>query len=566
MATGLESAFDQQEDDLPYMEVPTEDVVFQTPEAGQYDRFGGRLVSGDTEEYERATVYNEMLRRGLDVQTAQDWFDSGDTTNNAYTLIADNFLEQQDNFVSSLNTLKEEGNLGQFKQSYNEADFSGRAAYLLDQYENEKISKEDYESAWRNEYNLNEKKTGGNRFLFEIKAPRGSDKIDSIYRDPNASDYEAGDNILVVGNPEDPETFGVAFEDIYYPKTANSIQQLQYFDRMGVANEPIPDSSEWVQFRDQFIIPGARLIANVATGGQSEALFSGIKLASGETLKSEDWANLASFGMDKFNIGTDLTQAAVTSAITGDPTDLILEAGGAEAVTDALGKAGVPQELLDDPDFMSGVEEAIGTVAGGGNIQDALESGLTEYVKEGGGFGIELPDAPNIDIDLGAIGDVVSSIASGVRDVGSQIGDVTDPLLSTIGDVGSQIGDVTDPVLSTIGDVGSATEDVVREVGSGIADAAEPFKEPLETIGRGIDDYLLQPVKDALLTGGGALVAQPSGTRTTDGLFSSELFKFSPVEFTDVGRTQPRQAPQELVEDIDSNPFASDFDNRNLFG
>lgn len=548
MATGLESAFDQQEDDLPYMEVPTEDVVFQTPEAGQYDRFGGRLVSGDTEEYERATVYNEMLRRGLDVQTAQDWFDSGDSTNDAYTLIADNFLEQKDNFVSSLNTLKEEGNLGQFKQSYNEADFASRAAYLLDQYENEKISKEDYESAWRNEYNLNEKKTGGNRFLFEIKAPRGSEKIDSIYRDPNASDYEAGDNILVVGNPEDPETFGVAFEDIYYPKTANSIQQLQYFDRMGVANEPIPDSSEWVQFRDEFIIPGARTILAAATGGTSEKLYSAVKLASGETLKSEDWANLASLGMDKFNIGTDLTQAAVTSAITGDPTDLIMEAGGAEAVTDALGKAGVPQELLDDPDFISGVEEAIGTVAGGGNIQDALESGLTEYVKEGGGFGVELPDAPDIDIDLGAIGGVVSNIASGVRDVGSQIGDVTDPLLSTIGDVGS------------------ATEDVVRDVGSEIAEAVEPFKEPVQEVGRKVDDYLLQPVKNALLTGGGALVAQPSGTRTTDGLFSSELFKFTPVEFTDVGRTQPRQAPQELVEDIDSNPFASDFDNRNLFG
>ena len=548
MATGLESPFDQQEDDLPYMEVPTEDVVFQTPEAGQYDRFGGRLVSGDTEEYERATVYNEMLRRGLDAQTAQDWFDSGDTTNDAYTLIADNFLEQQDNFVSSLNTFKEEGNLGQFRQSYNEADFASRAAYLLDQYENEKISKEDYESAWRNEYNLNEKKTGGNRFLFEIKAPRGSDKIDSIYRDPNATDYEAGDNILVVGNPEDPETFGVAFEDIYYPKTANSIQQLQYFDRMAVNNEPIPDSSEWVQFRDEFIIPGARLIANVATGGQSEALLSGIKLASGETLKSEDWANLASFGMDKFNIGTDLTQAAVTSAITGNPTELILEAGGAEALAGALGEAGVPQELLDDPDFMSGIKEAIGTVSGGGDIQDALESGLKKYVQEGGGFGIELPDVPDVDIDFGVIGDVVSNIASGVRDVGSQIGDVTDPLLSTIGDVGS------------------ATEDVVREVGSTVEDVVEPFKEPVETLGRGFDDYLLQPFKDALLTGGGALVAQPSSTRTTDGLFSSELFKFTPPKFTDVGRTMPRETRQEVIEDIDSNPFASDFDNRNLFG
>jgi hypothetical protein len=94
--------------------------------------------------------------------------------------------------------------------------------------------------------------------------------------------------------------------------------------------------------------------------------------------------------------------------------------------------------------------------------------------------------------------------------------------------------------------------------------------EPIAEVGRFIDDEFLQPTKDYLLEGGetkgGALFAQPSATRTTDGLFSSELFKFSPVKFTDVGRTIPRETRQELVEDIDSNPFASDFDNRNLFG
>jgi len=309
--------------------------------------------------------------------------------------------------------------------------------------------------------------------------------------------------------------------------------------------EPRPDRSF---FDGMLANPFFRTALAVATGGQSELYITAAKGISGETLHAGDWATLVTGGMQKAGIGTPIQQAGVNAAITGDPSSLITEVVGGDNLTTALETIGIPQSLLDDPDFMSGVEEAIGTVAGGGNIQDALESGLTEYVKEGGGFGVELPDAPDIDIDLGAIGDVVSNIASGVRDVGSQIGDVTDPLLSTIGDVGS------------------ATEDVVRDVGSSIADAAEPFKEPVETIGRGIDDYLLQPVKDALLTGGGALVAQPSGTRTTDGLFSSELFKFSPVEFTDVGRIQPRQAPQELVEDIDSNPFASDFDNRNLFG
>jgi len=274
--------------------------------------------------------------------------------------------------------------------------------------------------------------------------------------------------------------------------------------------------------------PIFRTALAAATGGTSEALIQAGRAVTGEDLNSSDWASMIT--------GSDLGSLAVKAAITGDPTKLITSVASDGAIGDALSKIGVPQSLIDDPDFISGIGEAVSTVVEGGDIQDALESGLTEYVKEGGGFGIELPDMP--DVDLGAIGDVVSNIASGVRDVGSQIGDVTDPLLSTIGDAGSAV-----------------------------EDAVEPFKEPLQEAGRKIDDYLLQPVKDALLTGGGgALVAQPSGTRTTDGLFSSELFKFTPPKFTDVGRTQPRQAPQELVEDIDSNPFASDFDNRNLFG
>ena len=51
-----------------------------------------------------------------------------------------------------------------------------------------------------------------------------------------------------------------------------------------------------------------------------------------------------------------------------------------------------------------------------------------------------------------------------------------------------------------------AIEDVARDIGSGIADAAEPFKEPLQETGRFIDDNLLQPAKDALLAGGGAML------------------------------------------------------------
>ena len=63
------------------------------------------------------------------------------------------------------------------------------------------------------------------------------------------------------------------------------------------------------------------------------------------------------------------------------------------------------------------------------------------------------------------------------------------------------------------------------------------------------------------MVGGG----QPSGTRTTDSLFRDELFKFSPVEFTNVERVV-QDAPREQIVDFNDDPFASDFNNRNLFG
>jgi hypothetical protein len=515
MATGLESDFEL---DLSSLDLSSLNETFEDVTLGdgvteeKLDAFGIQLQDDDLAEL-------GLTREDVDPAIFKDdvsfakFYQEGLTDKNQTTRDEFNNLYKTDQQA--------------FAQAYDKADSNTRLNFLYDRFKDGELDKDLYTQL-------------AGKVLQDSTDENFKPNI--TYFENAGKLYEVSNQFLDTKNPLFHAREVVLFDEqkLNPNKTHYLAEDTENFRRsLGSVNTESADTrSSWVKARDKVIRPMLQIGASIATGGQSDALFSAVKLASGETLKSEDWANLASFGLEKFNIGSDLTQAAVTSAITGDPTDLILEAGGAEAVTDALGKAGVPQELLDDPDFMSGVEEAIGTVAGGGDIQDALESGLTEYVKEGGGFGVELPDAPDIDIDLGAIGDVVSNIASGVRDVGSQIGDVTDPLLSTIGDVGS------------------ATEDVVRDVGSEIAEAAQPFKEPVETIGRGIDDYLLQPVKDALLTGGGALVAQPSGTRTTDGLFSSELFKFSPVEFTDVGRTQPRQAPQELIEDIDSNPFA----------
>ena len=65
-----------------------------------------------------------------------------------------------------------------------------------------------------------------------------------------------------------------------------------------------------------------------------------------------------------------------------------------------------------------------------------------------------------------------------------------------------------------------------------------------------------------MLTG----MTAPSSTRTTDSLFRDELFKFSPVEFTNVERVvQPEQQQiveeeEEEMQDLFASPFTSSLD------
>ena len=247
-------------------------------------------------------------------------------------------------------------------------------------------------------------------------------------------------------------------------------------------------------------------------------------------------------------------------------------------ITGVLEDIGLPTELANDPDFISGVTEAVTTIAGGGDLGEAVEDGFVEYVTEGGGFG----GLPETDIDLGVITDVVEVISDTVGDVSSAVGDYVDPILQAaddyvepiidvgsevIGDVSSAIGDVTDPITSTIGDVGSEVEDVVRDVGSEIDDTIiEPAKEFVESIETPDLPEVDLPSIDLNLDLQLPRVAMPSATRTTDGLFGDELFKFK----TEIGVTPqqalikaPRRRQQQQVADLLENPFTSPFD-RNI--
>ena len=553
-------------EDIPYMQYSDEalsNVTFDTVDArgGDYSNFGGRLISGDTEEYDNTYSYNNMLSRGIDEQTAQEWLNKGGTAQEANDIIADKFIKQKDNLTSAFDTFREEGNTTAFQEQWGETGFDGKVAYLKNLQESGNLDKESYEKAWRDEWNLSQQDSPNPTWIVEMQAPRGTTSDDTIYRPEGATEYETGDTIYVTYQPNssDPENnLGVLQDSSYYPNTNSKGLELQYYDNVGPKTENLAAPSEWLQFRDEFLKPGLRTIAAVASGGMSEAAYTAARGLAGETLHGGDWATLGLAGLDMAGItapptevnpaGVGIgglsyaqTQNLVQAAATGNPTAFLVNEFGGDIVSSALDKIGINSDNLS-PEVLAGIGRTVDKLLVGEDFESALESGVGEWARESN-IGGELEDT--------------------LRTVGR---DFDDKYLQPIKDALPEGVDFPDTPEGI-----KAIEDAARDIGRGIADAAEPFKEPLQETGRFIDDNLLQPAKDALLDAGGAMLTgmvgggQPSGTRTTDSLFRDELFKFKERDLGLVERVV-QDAPREQIVDFNDDPFASDFNNRNLFG
>ena len=390
------------------------------------------------------------------------------------------------------------------------------------------------------------------------------------------SDYDTGDRLYEIpaamADSENPLLHAkevVLFDDQTIRNARSPlIEPEEYFRQsLGTTNNENADKrSTWVASRDEFLIPMGRLVLGIASGGMSEAAYTAARGLAGETLHGEDWATLGLAGLDMAGVTApptevldpttgeiivtagkgigglsyEQTQGLVNAAATGDPTAFLVDEFGGDIINSTLDKIGINDDTVS-PEVLAGIERTIAKLLVGEDFDSALESGVGEWARESN-IGGELEDT--------------------LRTVGR---DFDDKYLQPIKDAlpeGTDFPDTPEGI--------KAIEDVARDIGSGIADAAEPFKEPLQETGRFIDDNLLQPAKDALLDGGGAMLTgmvgggQPSGTRTTDSLFRDELFKFSPVEFTNVERVvQPEQQQieeEEEMQDLFASPFTSSLD------
>ena len=530
---------------LPYIEYDEEmmaDISFQTvPEIFSQQALAqsasgsswtpvGRRAGGDLSDYSIAYLYNQMISRGVDPEIAIDWYENSGDELEGRELLGKDFIEKKENFTAAMDNLREE-DISAFTEKYEELDFGQRVVYLQELQKRGEIEKEDYEEAWRNEWNLSQKGKANPLLIVEAPAPTAVP----------AAGVEKGEMALISyrpdANPMGGPTWSVVDSSTYYvPETEaqykrENLNELRYYDNLRIFGDSPPiEYSAWNEWRDEFLIPGMRTFAALYTGGASERLYSAVRLATGETLHGSDYANLALAGLEQAGIiappaapidgdmvnpilggttgqqmssnllmGTDGALSAV-EAIEGiglgnltynQTTSLINAIGDQDAlgaalalegntlISDNLEAIGIPPALANDPDFIEGTKAALETAIEGGDFQEALEDGLVEYITEGGGFG----GVPDIDV-----GDL-SSVLDPIVEVVENVGDALQPIFDGVEDVAQVVGDIAEDVLI------DPADDIIDLLGSEIVD---PILQAVEPVAEVVEDVIIDPIDDAL--------------------------------------------------------------------
>jgi len=242
-----------------------------------------------------------------------------------------------------------------------------------------------------------------------------------------------------------------------------------------------------------------------------------MKAVAGETLKSGDWLNLASAGLNKAGLTTppatdatgnvldegvgllgtsydqtqNIMEAAAAAGSDGNPAEILIKGFGVtDDVLDSIGldEAAFDDSIVDYKGFVEGVEQAASQVAGGDSIEDAIKGGVLDYIVESEG-----------DIDLGVVTDAVEAVGSYIDD------NIFQPIIDTVGDI--DLGEFED----TVRDLGREFDDeVLQEIKGGIEEFAPQVEDFVKTVGGA--------AVEAVETVGGEVIdaLEPIGTAITD--------------------------------------------------
>ena len=587
------------------------------------DTFNKQLLNAG---YTQEEVDSFNLVADLDVNQFVDETGAVDTQaygaaqRNAFNDAAVQFIDLYDtkqtekfsNETNTLSTLKET-NPQAFMTAYYNSDSGTRNRFLYDSFSKGEISEDKFKQGvveslardgkqiiqFEGEYYYYEAPEGSDLTSY---SPSGSEQFFKVNFTPEQFEAnpprmsmgrgmfkDTGGSTIYTGTDDLGQLQGIGgYQNFTLGEEAEARHgDVSYLDvgigSQGEAYNPLPSKAEAIAKT------AVRVGAGVLTGGMSEAAIVAGKAATGQTLHGEDYATLATFGLGQAGLisaptgsnpeGVGLgslsynqTTGLIDAVGSGNPTSFIVKEFVTPYVEDSLketlgGTQDDWKEYWDTvpSDIKAGLNEAASEIMQGSSFEEIAGESLLAWAEASG-------NRDKIEKALGKAGstfddEVLQKIKEQTQKALAPIADMfninmdgqTPESIKAIEDavraVGSSVGNVTDPLFSTVGDAGSAIEDAARPVGSAI------------------DDYLLQPALGILGGAAGLLLGgaggggggQFSSTRTTDGLFRDELFKFKEKDLGLVERVT-QDEPREQLANFNSDPFASDFNNRNLFG
>lgn len=344
--------------------------------------------------------------------------------------------------------------------------------------------------------------------------------------------------------------------------------------------EPFYNPSTWTSTVRPFIQTIGRVALGVATGGQSEAWYALYKVANGETLHGEDYANLLISGLKTSGaiqaptsttagvglgaLSYDQTIGVINAIAQQDPLEAFLEYTGTDfdLLENGLSAIGIDAETLglDPKKFSENLDEIESAMIKG-------ESGTDEFIEEFGGDAFtavagEAGDAFDNVIETIGDSEIVQTIEEGgkvlidaVEEGAGVVGDLLEGPVDLVAGAVEPLINLADEGLDYIGDSApvEAIEDAGKAVGdvvqTGIDTAKEAGELVVDTIDEGIDyigeeyvDPALQAIDDALPHGTTPdidlpdidlnLAYTPSTPTKTESLFGDEISKIyrTPIE------------------------------------
>ena len=344
--------------------------------------------------------------------------------------------------------------------------------------------------------------------------------------------------------------------------------------------EPYYNPSTWTSVVRPFVQTVGRVALGVATGGQSEAWYALYKVANGETLKGEDYANLlisglktagtiqaptsTSAGVGLGALSYNQTIGVINAIAQQDPLEAFLEYTGTDfdLLENGLSAIGIDAETLGlDPEkFSENLNEIESAIIKG-------ESGTDEFIEEFGGDAFtavagEAGDAFDNVIETIGDSEIVQTIEEGgkvlidaVEEGAGVVGDLLEGPVDLVAGAVEPLINLADEGLDYIGDSApvEAIEDAGKAVGDVVQTGIDTTKEAgelvVDTIDEGIDyigeeyvDPALQAIDDALPHGTTPdidlpdidlnLAYTPSTPTETESLFGDEISKIyrTPIE------------------------------------